>query len=245
MLLRHHVALVTGASRGIGAACAKVLADNGAVVIGTATTQAGALAIQQQLAHQNGAGEVLDVTQPAAITQLVDALLAQYEHIDILVNNAGITRDALLMRMKEIDWLSVIQTNLTSAFLLSQAVLRSMVKTRFGRIINISSVVGATGNAGQTNYAASKAGLIGLTKSLAREVGSRGITVNCIAPGFINTKMTQSLSDEQRALLMKNIVLGRFGEADDIAQAVLFLASPHASYITGQTLHVNGGMLMS
>lgn len=244
MLLRHHVALVTGASRGIGAACAKILADNGAVVIGTATTQAGALAIQQQLAHQNGVGEVLDVTQPEAIAQLVDALLVKYEHIDILVNNAGITHDTLLMRMKATDWLSVIQTNLTSAFLVSQAVLRSMVKTRFGRIINMGSVVGATGNAGQTNYAASKAGLVGLTKALAREVGSRGITVNCIAPGFINTDMTQSLSDEQRALLMKNIVLGRFGEADDIAQAVLFLASPHASYITGQTLHVNGGMLM-
>lgn len=244
MLLEKKIALVTGASRGIGAAIAKTLAEEGATVIGTATSLAGANKISQTLASLQGKGEVLDVAQEGAIHSLIESMLATYEHIDILVNNAGINCDALLMRMKETDWDRVINTNLKSAFLASQAVLRNMMKARSGRIINIASIVGLTGNAGQANYAASKAGLIGLTKSLAREVGSRGITVNCIAPGFINTDMTHDLSDKQKDLLVKNIVLERFGEAIDIAHAVKFLASDEASYITGQTIHVNGGMLM-
>jgi len=244
MLLEKKIALVTGASRGIGAAIAKTLAEEGATVIGTATSLAGANKISQTLASFHGKGEVLDVAQEGGINSLIESILATYEHIDILVNNAGINCDSLLMRMKENDWDRVINTNLKSAFLASQAVLRTMMKARSGRIINIASIVGVTGNAGQANYAASKAGLIGLTKSLAREVGSRGITVNCIAPGFINTDMTHDLSDKQKDLLVKNIVLERFGEAIDIAHAVKFLASDQASYITGQTIHVNGGMLM-
>jgi 3-oxoacyl-[acyl-carrier protein] reductase len=244
MLLQKKIALVTGASRGIGAAVAKNLAEEGAMVFGTATSLAGATQISQTLAPFHGKGEVLDVAKEGAINQLIESILATCGHIDILVNNAGITCDALLMRMKEVDWDRVINTNLKSVFLASQAVLRNMMKARSGRIINITSIVGLTGNPGQANYAASKAGMIGLTKSLAREVGSRGITVNCIAPGFINTDMTHTLSDEQKNLLVKNIVLERFGEAIDIAHAVTFLASEQASYITGQTIHVNGGMLM-
>lgn len=244
MLLEKKIALVTGASRGIGAAIAKALAEEGATVIGTATSLVGANEISQTLAPLHGKGEVLDVTQEGTINPLIESILAIYNHIDILVNNAGINCDALLVRMKETDWDRVINTNLKSAFLASQAVLRNMMKVRSGRIINITSIVGVTGNPGQANYAASKAGLIGLTKSLAREVGSRGITVNCIAPGFINTDMTHALSDKQKDLLVKNIVLERFGEAIDIAHAVKFLASDQASYITGQTIHVNGGMLM-
>lgn len=243
-MLEKKIALVTGASRGIGAAIAKALAEEGATVIGTATSLVGANEISQTLAPLHGKGEVLDVTQEGTINPLIESILAIYNHIDILVNNAGINCDALLVRMKETDWDRVINTNLKSAFLASQAVLRNMMKVRSGRIINITSIVGVTGNPGQANYAASKAGLIGLTKSLAREVGSRGITVNCIAPGFINTDMTHALSDKQKDLLVKNIVLERFGEAIDIAHAVKFLASDQASYITGQTIHVNGGMLM-
>lgn len=242
--LTGEIALVTGASRGIGAAIANRLATLGATVYGTATSEAGAAAIGERLAPQGGHGRVLDVTDPAAIEALIDGIAKESAAVSILVNNAGITRDQLLMRMKEDDWSAIIDTNLTSVFRTSKAVMRGMMKARKGRIISIASVVGLTGNPGQANYAAAKAGIIAFSKSLAREIGSRGITVNVVAPGFIDTDMTRALPEEQRAALLGGIALGHLGEADDIAEAVAFLASPAARYITGETLHVNGGMYM-
>jgi len=244
MMLQGKVALVTGASRGIGAAIADALAAEGAIVIGTATSEAGAAKIAERLAVNGGGGKVLDVTQLGAIEALVDTVTQEFGEIAILVNNAGITRDGLLMRMKEDDWDAIMDTNLKSVFRASKAVMHGMMKARSGRIINIASVVGAMGNAGQANYAAAKAGIMGFTKSMAREVGSRNITVNCVAPGFIDTDMTRGLPEAQRAALVAQIALGRLGDAKDIADAVVFLASNRAQYITGQTLHVNGGMLM-
>ncbi|MEZ5593605.1 MAG: 3-oxoacyl-ACP reductase FabG [Gammaproteobacteria bacterium] len=245
--LTGQVALVTGASRGIGAAIADELGKRGATVVGTATTAAGAQAISERLQAQDlqGTGLQLDVTESASIDAALAQIGAQFGTPGILVNNAGITRDNLLLRMKDDEWDSIIATNLSAIYRLSKAVLRGMMKARKGRIITISSVVGATGNAGQANYAAAKAGAIGFSKSLAREVGSRGITVNVVAPGFIDTDMTRALSDEQRAGLLSNIPLARLGAAQDIAYAVAFLASDEAAYITGETLHVNGGMYMS
>lgn len=245
MILKDEVALVTGASRGIGAEIAAQLAAAGAKVIGTATSAAGAASIDERLRASGGRGAVVNVAEQSSI----DALLADIESkegaVTILCNNAGITRDTLLLRMKPDDWEQVINTNLTSVFRLSKAVLRGMMKARKGRIISIASVVGLTGNPGQANYAAAKAGIIGFSKSLGREVGSRGITANVIAPGFIDTDMTRALSEEQRSALMTQIPLGRLGQAQDIAAAVVFLASPSAGYITGETLHVNGGMYMA
>ncbi len=240
------VALVTGASRGIGRAIAIELGKAGAVVAGTATSQAGADAITQALAETGlqGAGIVLDVNDAAQVDASLADIAKRFGDIAILVNNAGVTRDNLLLRMKDDEWDDILNTNLKSVYRLSKAVLRGMMKARAGRIINIGSVVGATGNAGQANYAAAKAGMIGFSKSLAREIGSRNITVNCVAPGFIDTDMTRSLSDEQRKALTGQIPLGRLGEAADVAAAVVFLASPGAGYITGATLHVNGGMHM-
>ena len=238
------VALVTGASRGIGAAIADTLAAAGAKVVGTATSESGAAAIGNRLAQWGGAGRVLDSAAPDTIENLIAEIEKEFGKLDILVNNAGITRDNLLMRMKEEEWDDIMQVNLKSVFRASKAVLRGMMKQRGGRIISITSVVGAMGNAGQANYAAAKAGLIGFSKSLAREVGSRGITVNCVAPGFIDTDMTRALPEETRKMFEAQTSLGRFGDAQDIADAVLFLASDQAKYITGQTLHVNGGMLM-
>ncbi len=242
--LNGKIALVTGASRGIGAAIADTLAAAGAKVIGTATSESGAAAIGGRLAQWGGEGRVLDSAAEGSIEALIGEIEKGEGKLDILVNNAGITRDNLLMRMKEEEWDDIMQVNLKSVFRASKAVLRGMMKQRAGRIINITSVVGVMGNAGQANYAAAKAGLIGFSKSMAREVGSRGITVNCVAPGFIDTDMTRALPEEQRALFEAQTSLGRFGEAQDIADAVLFLASDQAKYITGQTLHVNGGMLM-
>jgi 3-oxoacyl-[acyl-carrier protein] reductase len=243
-LLKDEVALVTGASRGIGAAIADTLAANGAKVIGTATSEAGAQAIGERLAAHGGVGRLLNVTDGAAVEKLVDDIAAEFGAITILVNNAGITRDQLLMRMKDEDWQAILDTNLSSVYRTSKAVMRGMMKARKGRIISIASVVGLTGNPGQANYAAAKAGIIAFSKSLAREIGSRGITVNVVAPGFIDTDMTRALTDDQRKALLPNIALGRLGAAQDIADAVLFLASPAANYITGETLHVNGGMYM-
>lgn len=242
--LAGEITLVTGASRGIGAAIADTLAAHGATVIGTATTQAGADAISARLAGRGGAGRVLDVSVPGAIEALVEAVAADFGAISILVNNAGITRDSLLMRMKDEDWQAVIDTNLTSIYRASKAVMRAMMKARGGRIVNIASVIGVTGNAGQANYAAAKAGIIGFSKSLAKEIGSRGVTVNVVAPGFIETDMTRDLPDSAREAMLGQIALGRLGSPQDIADAVLFLASPAAAYITGETLHVNGGMYM-
>jgi 3-oxoacyl-[acyl-carrier protein] reductase len=242
--LQGEIALVTGASRGIGAAIADTLAARGATVYGTATSEAGAAAIGERLAPHGGFGRVLNVTDPAAIEALVDDIAKASGAIGILVNNAGITRDQLLMRMKEDDWSAIMDTNLTSVFRTSKAVMRGMMKARKGRIISIASVVGVTGNPGQANYAAAKAGIIAFSKSLAREIGSRGITVNVVAPGFIDTDMTRALPDEQRQALLSGIALGHLGESQDIAEAVAFLASPAARYITGETLHVNGGMYM-
>jgi len=244
-LLEGEVVLVTGASRGIGAAIADELGALGAKVIGTATTAAGAQAIGERLAGVGGAGRTLDVTDGGAVEALIDAIAKEFGAISILVNNAGITRDQLLMRMKDEDWQAIIDTNLSSVFRTSKGVLRGMMKARKGRIISIASVVGLTGNPGQANYAAAKAGIIAFSKSLAREIGSRGITVNVVAPGFIDTDMTRALSEEQRTALLGQIALGRLGAASDIAKAVAFLASPAASYITGETLHVNGGMYMA
>ncbi|NCP63098.1 MAG: 3-oxoacyl-ACP reductase FabG [Paraglaciecola sp.] len=241
--LNEKIALVTGASRGIGKAIAEHLAAQGAFVIGTATSENGAQAISDYLG-QNGIGKVLNVAEEGAIQTLIDELSAQHSGIDILVNNAGITRDNLLLRMKDDEWQSIMDTNLTAIFKLSKAVLRGMMKKRFGRIINVGSVVGSTGNAGQANYAAAKAGVIGFSKSMAREVASRGITVNVVAPGFIDTDMTKSLSDDQKAAIFKDIPANRLGSPEEIAAAVGFLASVHAAYITGETLHVNGGMHM-
>ena len=242
--LQGEIALVTGASRGIGAAIADTLAAQGAKVIGTATSEAGAQAIGQRLAAHGGVGRVLDVTDGAAVETLVDDIAREFGSITILVNNAGITRDQLLMRMKDEDWQAILDTNLSSVYRTSKAVLRGMMKARKGRIVSIASVVGVTGNPGQANYAAAKAGIIAFSKSLAREIGSRGITVNVVAPGFIDTDMTRALTDDQRKALLPNIALGKLGVAQDIADAVLFLASPSANYITGETLHVNGGMYM-
>jgi 3-oxoacyl-[acyl-carrier protein] reductase len=239
------IALVTGATRGIGAAIADELAAQGAKVIGTATSENGAQTITQRLSAHGGDGRVLDVTDGAAVDGLIESIVKEHGGLSILVNNAGITRDQLLMRMKDEDWQAVLDTNLTSVYRTSKAVMRTMMKARKGRIINIASVVGVTGNPGQTNYAAAKAGIIAFSKSLAREVGSRGITVNVVAPGFIDTDMTRALSDEQRKSLEGTIALGRLGEATDIAHAVVFLASSAAAYITGETLHVNGGMYMA
>ncbi len=246
MLLKDQIVLVTGASRGIGKAVADSMAAQGAAVVGTATSEQGAAAIAERLgaAAVPGTGMKLDVTNQDEIKEVVAAISEQYGAVSVLINNAGITKDNLFMRMKDDEWDSIVDTNLSSIFRVSKACIRPMVTARFGRIINISSVVGLTGNPGQTNYAASKAGIIGFGKSLARELGSRGITVNAIAPGFIVSDMTDALEEEQREQLAANISLGRFGEAQEVADAAVFLASPMASYITGQTLHVNGGMYM-
>lgn len=242
--LQGEIALVTGASRGIGAAIADTLAAQGATVIGTATSASGAAAIGERLAAHGGHGRELNVTDATAVDGLIDAIGKEFGAISILVNNAGITRDNLLMRMKDDDWQAIIDTNLTSVFRTSKAVMRGMMKARKGRIINIASVVGVTGNPGQTNYAAAKAGIIAFSKSLAKEIGSRGGTVNVVAPGFIDTDMTKALPDEARTALLQQIALGHLGEPEDIANAVAFLAGPTARYITGETLHVNGGMYM-
>ena len=242
--LKGDIALVTGASRGIGAAIADRLASQGATVIGTATSDSGAQAIGDRLAPLGGHGRKLDVVNGAEVEALIDAITRQFGPVSILVNNAGITRDNLLMRMKDEEWQSILDTNLTSVYRTSKAVMRGMMKARKGRIINIGSVIGVTGNAGQTNYAAAKAGNIAFSKSLAKEIGSRGITVNVVAPGFIDTDMTRALPDAAKESLLGQIALGRLGEAEDIAHAVAFLAGPAAGYITGETLHVNGGMYM-
>ena len=243
-MLNEKIVLVTGATRGIGKAIALTLGGDGATVIGTATTESGADNISKMLVDNQilGKGIVLDVKNNDQIASLGEDIKKDFGSIDILVNNAGITRDNILLRMKEDEWEDIINTNLSSVYKMSKSVLRGMIKKRSGRIISITSVVGAMGNAGQSNYAAAKAGMIGFTKSLAREVGVRGITVNAIAPGFIETDMTDSLSDDQKEALASQIPMGRLGTADEIAQAVLFLASDGGSYITGQTLHVNGGM---
>ena len=238
------IALVTGATRGIGRAVAEELASKGAFVIGTATSEKGAESISAYLGEK-GKGLVLNVAEQAAIDAVLEQIKQEFGDIDILVNNAGITRDNLLMRMKDEEWFDILQTNLSSVYHLSKAMLRTMMKKRFGRIINIGSVVGSMGNAGQTNYCAAKAGLIGFSKALAKEVASRGITVNVVAPGFIATDMTDVLSEELKNNLLTQIPAGRLGEPKDIAKAVAFLASEDASYINGTTLHVNGGMYMS
>lgn len=245
-MLAGQVALVTGASRGIGRAIALELARQGAAVAGTATTESGAQAISDYLgaAGAKGAGFVLNVNEPAQCDAVLDTLQKQFGDVTLLVNNAGITRDNLLMRMKEEEWDDILSTNLKAVFRLSRLVVRGMMKARAGRIINIGSVVGSMGNAGQTNYAAAKAGMIGFSKSLAREIGSRNITVNCVAPGFIETDMTRDLNEAQRTALVGQIPLARLGSAEDIAGTVAFLASPAAGYITGATIHVNGGMYM-
>lgn len=242
--LNGHIALVTGASRGIGAAIAETLAKNGATVIGTATSLAGVAKIEQMLNPYNGFGYILNIDEENSIEALIQTIESTHGNISILVNNAGITRDNLIMRMQENEWDTIMSVNLKSVFRSSKAVIRNMMKARYGRIINITSVVGVMGNAGQTNYATAKAGLIGFSKSLAREIGSRGITVNCVAPGFIETDMTQQLPEDHKQALINQTALGRLGTPEDIAHAVLFLASPQSGYITGQTIHVNGGMLM-
>jgi len=245
-MLNGQVAIVTGASRGIGEGILQALGKAGATVIGTSTTEKGAEGVAKalQAAGAKGTGKVLDVRDAAACAAFVDKVAADFGPVGILVNNAGATRDNLLARMKDEEWDDIQATNLKSVFVLSRAVLRGMMKARSGRIVNITSVVGFTGNAGQTNYAAAKAGIVGFSKSLAREVGSRNITVNCVAPGFIETDMTRSLAEEQVKKLVENVPLGRLGRVEDIAQAVVFLCSPGAAYITGATLHVNGGMYM-
>jgi 3-oxoacyl-[acyl-carrier protein] reductase len=240
------VALVTGASRGIGRAIALVLAEQGMKVIGTATTDAGTVAITGALnAFAGSSGCCLNVNDGLAIENLLESIVREHGALHVLVNNAGITRDTLSMRMKDEDWDAVLDTNLKAVFRMSRAVVRPMMKQRYGRIVNITSVVGATGNPGQVNYAAAKAGVAGMTRSLARELGSRGITVNCVAPGFIETDMTKTLVPEQTAGLLAQIPVGRLGQASEVAHAVAFLASPSAAYITGTELHVNGGMFMS
>lgn len=247
MNLENEIALVTGASRGIGQAIARELGGRGATVIGTATTDNGAAAIESGLqeAGVKGAGRRLDVTDAESVDALIKEIATEFGAVTVLINNAGITRDNLLMRMKDEEWDSVVATNLSSVFRLSRACLRGMMKARRGRIINIASVVGATGNPGQANYAAAKAGIAGFAKSLAREVGSRGITVNTVSPGFIDTDMTRSLPEEQKQALLSQIAADRFGAPEEIAYACAFLAAPEAAYITGQTLHVNGGMYMN
>jgi 3-oxoacyl-[acyl-carrier protein] reductase len=246
-MLTNQIALVTGASRGIGQAIAYALGNQQATVIGTATSEAGAQKITDGLKENgiNGVGMVLNVADSDSIAVCLKKIIEDYASPDILVNNAGVTRDTLLMAMKDEQWDEIINTNLTSIFRMSKAVVRPMMKKRAGRIINISSVVGSTGNPGQTNYAAAKAGLVGFSKSLAREIGSRNITVNTVSPGFIDTDMTKELGDDQKKALTGQIPLGRLGSAEDIAAAVVFLASPSAAYITGENIHVNGGMYMS
>jgi 3-oxoacyl-[acyl-carrier protein] reductase len=239
------IALVTGASRGIGRAIALHLASQGFTVVGTATSESGAVAIGEALAPLGGRGMALNVNDVAACEAAVDAIVKADGGLQVLVNNAGITRDTLSMRMKDEDWDAVLDTNLKAVFRMSRAVMRTMMKQRYGRIINITSVVGASGNAGQANYAAAKAGVAGMTRSLARELGSRGITVNCVAPGFIATDMTEVLPEAQKAALLAQIPVGRLGAPEEIAAAVAFLASSQAAYITGSELHVNGGMLMN
>ena len=243
-ILEGEVALVTGASRGIGAAIAERLAASGAKVIGTATSDAGAQAIGARLAELGGAGRMLNVTDGKAVDTLIESIGTEFGPVSILVNNAGITRDQLLMRMKDEDWQAIVDTNLSSVFRMSKAVLKGMMKARKGRIVSIASVIGLTGNAGQANYAAAKAGIIGFSKSLAKEIGSRGITVNVVAPGFIETDMTAALPEAQKTAMLGQIALGRLGAPADIAEAVAFLAGPAGAYITGETLHVNGGLLM-
>jgi len=245
-MLKGQVAIVTGASRGIGECIARTLAQANAAVVGTSTSDKGAEGISKMLAEAGakGAGRVLDVRDAAACSAFVEKVQEEFGPVAILVNNAGVTRDNLLARMKDEEWDEIQQTNLKSVFVLSRAVLRAMMKARSGRIVNVTSVVGFTGNPGQTNYAAAKAGIAGFSKSLAREVGSRNITVNCVAPGFIETDMTRALAAEQVKKLVENVPLGRLGRVDDVAQAVLFLCSPAAAYVTGATLHVNGGMYM-
>jgi 3-oxoacyl-[acyl-carrier protein] reductase len=245
-MLQGQIALVTGASRGIGQAIALALGNAGATVVGTATSDQGAQAISDYLgaAGIKGSGMKLNVTDAAEVDSVIAAISAQYGDIGILVNNAGITRDNLLMRMKDADWNTILDTNLGSVYRMSKACLRAMTKARRGRIINIASVVAVMGNAGQTNYAAAKAGMIGFSKSLAREVGSRGITVNCVAPGLIDTDMTRALDEVQQKQILSGIPLGRWGSVEEVAATVVFLASPGAAYITGETIHVNGGMWM-
>lgn len=245
-MLENEIALVTGASRGIGAAIADTLGKSGATLVGTATTEAGASAISDRFsaAGIKGVGMILNVADSESVTSVIKQIGSEFGAPTILVNNAGITRDNLMLRMKDDEWADIIETNLTSIFRVSKACLRGMMKAQKGRIINVGSVVGSTGNPGQANYAAAKAGMVGFAKSLAREIGSRNITVNTVAPGFIDTDMTRELSDEQRDALVTGIALGRLGSPDEIAKAVLFLASDDASYITGETLHVNGGMYM-
>lgn len=245
-ILAGQVALVTGASRGIGAAIARELAARGARVVGTATTEAGAQRITQALGvHEGCRGACLNVNDAAAAEALIDAIVQEHGALHILVNNAGITRDMLAMRLKDEDWDAVLETNLKAVFRLCRLVIRPMMKQRYGRIVNITSVVGATGNPGQANYAAAKAGVAGMTRALARELGSRRITVNCVAPGYIETDMTASLPAEQQQALLAQIPLGHLGKPTDVAHAVAFLASPQAGYVTGQELHVNGGMFMA
>ena len=243
--IQGQVALVTGASRGIGRAIASLLAEQGVTVIGSATSEAGAAAISEMLTAQGGRGIVLDVNDGAALEAAIDAIVKQHGALQILVNNAGITRDTLAMRMKDADWDAVLDTNLKAVFRASRAVMRTMMKQRYGRIVNITSVVGASGNPGQANYAAAKAGVAGMTRALARELGSRGVTVNCVAPGFIATDMTDGLAEAQKTALLAQIPLGRLGLATEVAHAVAFLASPLAGYVTGTELHVNGGMYMA
>jgi len=247
MTTQNDIVLITGASRGIGEAIALSFGKQGATVIGTATSEKGAETISNSFSANGvkGRGHVLNVTQPAQINDLINTVSDEYGHPTVLVNNAGITRDNLLMRMKDDEWDSIIETNLTSIYRMSKACIRGMMKARSGRIISIASVVAVMGNAGQSNYAAAKAGIIGFTKALAREVGSRGITVNTVAPGFIDTDMTKALPDEQRDMLLRQIPLQRLGQSEEIAAAVCFLASKGAAYITGETIHVNGGMYMS
>ncbi len=242
--LSGEIALVTGASRGIGAAIADRLAECGARVIGTATSQAGADAISARLHDHAGVGRVLEITDSSSVDGLIDSIAKEFGPVSILVNNAGIARDGLLMRMKDEDWEAVVNTNLSSIYRTSKAVMRGMMKARRGRIISIASVIGVMGNAGQSSYAAAKAGIIGFSKSLAREIGSRGITVNVVAPGFIETDMTKVLTPEYRQKMLDATALGSFGSVDDIANAVVFLASSMGNYVTGETLHVNGGMYM-
>jgi 3-oxoacyl-[acyl-carrier protein] reductase len=243
--LEGQVALVTGASRGIGAAIALELARRGLKVIGTATSDDGAAKITAALSAHGGRGAKLDVNDAAAAESLIDGIVKEHGGLQVLVNNAGITRDTLAMRMKDDDWDAVLDTNLKAVFRMSRAVMRTMMKQRYGRIVSITSVVGASGNPGQANYAAAKAGVAGMTRALARELGSRGITVNCVAPGFIETDMTASLPEEQQKALLGQIPLGHLGKPADIAHAVAWLASPQAGYVTGQEIHVNGGMFMA